>query len=185
MESLLVVFVDRALHQPPATYGLVVTAGAAGALAGTVATPMLSRSRQAALRAFSVSLLAAGGTFAVFGLLAAGLFAGMALFAAFSAAYSISNTLDEYLEQVLTPDHLRGRMIATIGAIGTAGYLIGIALGGPLTEVVDVRLVSIGTGIVIALAGVLGLAWMREPAPPEPAAGPGEPVTVPREAVGP
>lgn len=169
-ESLLIVFVDRALDEPSSTYPLLVTLGAVGGLVGTAATPLLATDRRSTLRAFGTSLVLAGGVFAVFAYAATGALSAFVLFGLFSLAYAVANVLDEYLEQDLTPDGLRATVIAAIGSIGTAGYLVGGALGAPLADAVGARPVAAVIAVVILVAGALSLALMRDPTPaPQPA----------------
>jgi len=162
-EPLLVVFVDRVLEAPPATYAYLATVGSIGGLLGAaIATPLAANPPMAA-RSFSVGLILAGLCFVAFAASGGSVAIAFLLFFAFSASYGVSNVIDEYLEQEMSPDHLRATVISTIGAIGTAGYLLGGALTGFAASTIGAAATAAGVGGVIVVAGVYALLTMRLP----------------------
>lgn len=162
-EPLLVVFVHRVLEAPPATYAYLATVGSIGGLLGAAMATPLAANPPLAARSFSVGLILAGLCFVGFAGSGGSVVLAYLTFLAFSASYGVSNVIDEYLEQELSPDHLRATVISTIGAIGTMGYLLGGALAGFAASTIGAAATAAGVGVVIVVAGVYASITMRLP----------------------
>lgn len=160
-EPLLVVFVDRVLAAPDATYPLLTTVGAVGGLLGAATATPLASDLSAAARSFSISLLLAGICFVLFAMSNGSPIVAFVTFFLFNATYGVSNVIDEYLEQELSPDHLRATVIAAIGAVGTLGYLLGGGLAGFVVASLGAENTAAGIGVAIAAAGVYSLLKLR------------------------
>ncbi len=160
-EPLLVVFVDHVLAAPDSTYPLLATVGSVGGLLGAVAATPLASSPSAAARSFSMSLLLAGICFVAFASSNSSIAIAFVTFFLFNSTYGVSNVIDEYLEQELSPDYLRATVISAIGAIGTLGYLLGGGLAGFAVSSLGAEVTATGIGVVIVAAGIYGLLKLR------------------------
>ncbi|WP_103064278.1 MFS transporter [Actinomyces qiguomingii] len=160
-EPLLVVFVDRVLAAPDATYALLATIGSVGGLVGAGTATPLAGDTSAAARNFSVSLVLAGLCFVVFAASNGSVIVAFIAFFLFNATYGVSNVIDEYLEQELSPDHLRATVISAIGAVGTLGYLLGGGFTGLAVNRLGPVSTAAGVGLVITCSGVYALLRLR------------------------
>ena len=161
-DCILVVFLlyaTRVLHLRPGALGLVLAAGGAGALLGSVAGgraariwglgPTLLASMTAACLSPIVFLLPRGAgalTTAVLG----------AAFFVHGAGVAVGNVNVVTLRQLLTPDRLLGRMNASYRLLAYGAIPLGSFLGGALGEWVGLRpALAIG-----ALALPSALLWV-------------------------
>ncbi|WP_147681112.1 MFS transporter [Actinomyces ruminicola] len=160
-EPLLVVFVDRVLAAPDATYALLATIGSVGGLVGAGAATPLAGDTSAAARNFSVSLVLAGLCFVMFAASNGSIIIAFVAFFLFNATYGVSNVIDEYLEQEMSPDHLRATVISAIGAVGTLGYLLGGGSTGLAVNSIGPVATAVGIGLVITCAGIYALFQLR------------------------
>lgn len=156
ISALFVLFAVDVLGLSPGALGLVFAAGAAGALAGSVAAAPVARRigigpavvwavvfECAALLPIAV----AGGP--------APLAIGVLLVAFFvnGAGVSLSSVQAISVRQTVTPDRLLGRMTASYRLIGYGGIPIGAFLGGLMGELVGLR-----GGILLGAIGMLSAA---------------------------
>jgi len=160
-------------------YGVLNVAwGAGGLLGALIAARVVSKNSETAAAVLGVlglgAFVAAVGVSLWFVLvpLFSLLFAGSDSFAfvGFSGIY-----------QRGTPDVIRGRMFAAVGAITTFASAVGYGFAGFLVGAVGWRPVYLGSGLIdMACAGALAIAlWMRASRPAEnpPLAGPQDPET--------
>jgi len=160
-------------------YGVMNVAwGAGGLLGALIAARVVSKNSETAAAVLGVlglgAFVAAVGVSLWFVLvpLFSLLFAGSDSFAfvGFSGIY-----------QRGTPDVIRGRMFAAVGAITTFASAVGYGFAGFLVGAVGWRPVYLGSGLIdMACAGALAIAlWMRASRPAEnpPLAGPQDPET--------
>jgi MFS family permease len=162
-----VVFLLRTVRLPPGTIGLLMGVGSLGAVAGAVAAARIGR-RLGPGRALALAGLGLG----LFGLLipltGPGprllFFAvGGALFAFWISVYAVVSVS---MRQALCPDHLFGRMTATVGfllwgAMPLGGVLAGAVAGawGPRTA-----LWTAAVGVLVAaVCLVLSRPWRADP----------------------
>ncbi|MEV7692123.1 MFS transporter [Microbacterium sp. NPDC089189] len=158
---LLLVHAVRELGLTAGHLGLIFSLGAMGAVVGAAAAP-------ASVRRFGVGpvLIACAGAESL--VLAAIPFAEVAwstpvivaalvgVFAVNGAGTSLSSVVALTLRQVRTPDHLLGRVNATMRWISYGVVAIGAGLGGLAGEAWGTR-----TGIAVGCAGVsLTLVWV-------------------------
>ncbi len=150
--ALLVVYVAQCLGKGPLEFGVLTTALAVGSVLGSAVGPTLTRlvAPRTVLVAglgLHVVLIAALGLISDYAVaLADGVAANVALYAAAVAVHSVRDTA--------TPTNFRGRVYGSITAITAPPALVSMLLGGWLADVVGVRAVFIGGG-VLALAGSL------------------------------
>jgi MFS family permease len=171
--AMLLVLLARDLQQQPGVIGLLFSAGSVGGLVAALASGWtIDRLGQG--RALWCSVLLAAGAQLLYplagrdwrlGLVAAGLFA-------VTAALTTYNITQITLRQRLCPDHLLGRMNATVRFFIWGTLPLGTLAGGALASWVGVReaLVVAGVGTILATVPLLlsPLRTLRGP-PAEPA----------------
>jgi MFS family permease len=162
------VFAREVFHVNEAAYGYLAAAFGIGATVGAVVLGAygdgLRRSRLAtsAIAAYGLALLAMGLT----PVYAGGLLAMFAIGAGYLVVVSALNTT---LQESVEP-RFRGRVVALYFMAFTGGYPLGALLQGWLADLVGVRPVVAGAGLVLAAYAALlvlrpGLAASLDPAP--------------------
>ena len=169
--TLFVPWTKDALNSDATGYGLLLSTQAIGGLAGAIVIGRLG-SRMDPLRLVILGSLA-------FGLIDLGLFTYPAIYPYIGPALVVMVVVGvpgaammagiATLEQTMTSDSHRGRVIGALGAIGAAGSLVGAVAAGFLGQALPVVLLLVvqGSGYVIAS---LTVAWMtrRERVPAVP-----------------
>ena len=156
--AVIILYLVRDLHLPPVLMGAIFAVGGVSSFFGaTLATPL---ARRLGLGRAMLLMALLGAPFAFFVPLAAGPLVLATTLLVIAQLGDGARTL--YLVsrlsllQAVTPDHLQGRLHATIGMIEGAATLCGLFLGGALGTVVGLR-----ATLFIACAGhLLGLAWL-------------------------
>jgi MFS family permease len=174
--SLLPVFADQVLGVGPAGYGWLVSAPALGALAGSLyASFRHLPERQGRLLLAAVAFY--GLATVVYGLSRWYWLTFLAL-ALSGLADLVSTVIRQTLRQMLTPDHLRGRMTSVNMIFFTGGPQLGEVEAGVVASLfasaavgVTVAVVSGGVATVLLAAGVAVLApvvreYVQPAAPP-------------------
>jgi MFS family permease len=156
LAAVSVLFLARELDQPPAVIGLVLAAGSAGGLVGALTAGQWIR-RLGQGRTVVTALLV-GPVALVLPLTTAG--AGLAWFALGMAAVAyggvVYNVAQVSFRQSVCPDHLLGRMNASIRFLVWGTIPIGGLLGGALGELIGLR----ATLLVTAVGMVLSPVWV-------------------------
>jgi MFS family permease len=157
LAAVSVLFLARELGQPPAAVGLVLAAGsAAGVLAAVTAGRWIRLLGQG--RTLVTALLVTGPLSLALPLATAG--AGLAWFALGMAAVAygavVYNVAQVSFRQAVTPDHLLGRMNASIRFLVWGTIPFGGLLGGALGEMVGLR----ATLVVTAAGMILCPVWL-------------------------
>lgn len=158
---LLTVYAVRDLSLTAGQLGLALSLGAVGAVLGAIAVPVtlgrLGVGRLmiacAAVECAALCLVplldARWSTWAVVGALAG-------IFAVNGAGTSMSSVVALTLRQLRTPDHLLGRVNATMRWLSYGAVAVGAGLGGVVGEVAGTR-----AGIALGAAGtLLTLVWV-------------------------
>jgi MFS family permease len=157
LAAVSVLFLARELAQPPAVVGLVLAAGSAGGVLGAFTAGLWIR-RIGQGRTVVTALLVTGPVAFVLPLAAAG--PGLAWFALGMAAIAyggvVYNVAQVSFRQAVTPDHLLGRMNASIRFLVWGTIPFGGLLGGALGELVGLR----ATLLVAAVGLVLCPVWV-------------------------
>ncbi|MHA6620838.1 MFS transporter [Pseudonocardia sp. DLS-67] len=157
LAAVSVLFLARELGQPPAVIGLVLAAGSAAGLLGAVTASRWIR-RLGQGRTVVTSLLVTGPIALVLPLTAPG--AGLAWFALGTGAIAyggvVYNVAQVSFRQAVTPDHLLGRMNASIRFLVWGTIPLGGLLGGALGELLGLR----ATLLVTAVGMVLSPVWV-------------------------
>ncbi len=160
--SLLVVFVTIELDASDLTFGIVLAAGAAGAVAGALAGARAVRA--VGTRAIlSGAVLAQGATLAATATATAPLLV-VALWFLNGVGAGAQRPVARSMQQRLTPNHLLGRVNVT-SRIFTRGIIIVGALGaGVVATATNVRVaLVIGGTIEVAAGVVIALVLRRAP----------------------
>lgn len=149
------IFMSRVLGLSPAAIGLIIAVGSLAALGGAALTPRLARFLGSA-RIIWFSLLVTG-PFALLtplaqpGWLLILLLAGLAIGELGQIVYAITNVS---LRQQLCPDHLLGRVNATMRFLIMGAFPLGALLGGILGDAVGTRATLLISGMIIACSGL-------------------------------
>ncbi len=173
--SVSVLFVLDVLHSTERAFGWMTGIGAVGGLVGAIAAaPVVRRvGRRRMLVGCSVATTAAFGLLGVAGNVVVAT-ALMFVAIGFSSAY---NVVGRSARQSVTPDHLLGRVIASVRVIGLGAIPVGAAIGGLIATWIGVR-ATFGFAAVLGVVGsaVLSRAvrWLADSpaAPTDPSADP-------------
>ena len=159
LEAVWILYVTRQLRIAPGLLGLIRASGSVGFLIGALLPGHVARRFGLGpaiiggilLTALSDLLtpLAGGPTIAVVAILVAAQFF-------FGLGLTIFNVGQVSLRQAATPDHLQGRMNATMHVIALSIVPLGGLLGGALGETIGPRT----TLITAALGEILSVAWL-------------------------
>jgi hypothetical protein len=173
--SLLPIFADQVLHVGAAGYGWLVAAPAVGALLGSIYTSVwpLPR-RQGVVLLWSIA--AYGVATIVYGL-SRSYWLTLAALAATGLADLVSTVVRQTLRQLLTPDHLRGRMTSVNMIFFMGGPQLGEMEAGLVASLfrsavvgVTVSVVSGGAATILLAAAVAAATpLVRRYEPPSPA----------------
>ncbi|MCC7124121.1 MAG: MFS transporter [Acidobacteria bacterium] len=156
--ALLPIFARDILHAGPTGLGWLRAAPAAGALTMALVTTQLSAWERPG-RVLLIAVAGFGAAMVGFGLSRSLLFSLCCLFLA-GVCDNISVVIRQTLEQVITPDHLRGRVAAVKTLFVSMSNEIGAfesgataAIFGPVASVVGGGLITVG------LVGVVRWGW--------------------------
>jgi len=159
LETVYLLYVTRNLKIAPGLLGLISACGGAGFLVGALLPDKVARRFGLGPSIIGgVLLLAlsdlltplAGGSIVV---IAAMLVASQFLFGLGFTVFDVGQTS---LRQIATPDHLQGRVNATMRVIGMGIVPLGGLLGGALGETIGPR----ATLLVAALGEILSVTWL-------------------------
>ncbi|GAA2098189.1 MFS transporter [Streptomyces albiaxialis] len=157
--SYLVLYARDVLGLGPTGYGVLLSASALGGLAGAWGAGRL-RARLGYGRAI-VAALALG----CLAFTAVALTTRLAVVAVALAAYighaALWNVLASSVRQKVTPDALRGRVIATTRLLSFCGLALGSLLGGRLAETLGLRAPFLVAAGIFAVAVGVALAGLR------------------------
>jgi MFS family permease len=160
--GVLVLYVLEVLRLPAGDFGFLLLAGGVGALAGSVATPPLTRRVGRAVMLTGGSVVAAAAT----GLMAftRNGFVAAALFAVAAAGIMVWNVLTMSLRQVLIPSELFGRVQGAYRTLVWGGIPLGSVTGGLLSGWLGIRWAFLVAGaIMLVLAVLLGRLLQAHP----------------------
>jgi MFS family permease len=156
--AVIILYLVRDLRLPPVLMGAIFAVGGVSSFFGaTLATPL---ARRLGLGRAMLLMATLGVPFAFFVPLAAGPLFLATILLVIAQLGDGARTLYLIhrlsLLQAVTPDHLQGRLHATIGLIEGAATLCGLFLGGALGATLGLR-----ATLIIACAGrLLGVAWL-------------------------
>ncbi len=151
--ALLVVLSTRHLHLQPNQFAWLLIAIGAGALAGPFLLP----------RRFGADVRLVFWPYVWRGLgdILLGLFMPLPVALAILFAYGVGTSTGAVTfgtsVQQRVPDGMRGRVFATLDVVWATGEIASIGVAGWLVDRVGIVVIYIGGGILLTLAGVLGL----------------------------
>ncbi|GAB3434421.1 MFS transporter [Flindersiella endophytica] len=159
-----VVFLVRDVRLSPTALGGLLALGSVAAMAGAALTPRLTRrfgeSTLVWLALAVTGPIALLGAFARPGWAAVLSVAGIAAGEFGQVVYAITSVS---LRQRLCPEHLLGRVNATVRFATMTPFPVGAMLGGVLGELIGPRLTLLAAGVVVALSPVpVYLAWRAD-----------------------
>jgi MFS family permease len=144
--SLLPVFADQVLHVGAAGYGWLVAAPAVGALFGSIYTSVRPLPRRQG-RVLLSSVAAYGLATVVYGL-SRSYWLTLAALAGTGLADLVSTVVRQTLRQLLTPDHLRGRMTSVSMIFFMGGPQLGEMEAGLLASLFRSAVVGVTVSVV-------------------------------------
>jgi MFS family permease len=159
LETVWLLYLTRNLEISPGLLGLISGFGGAGFLVGALLPDKVARRFGLGPAVIGGILLAAlsdlltplaGGSIVV---VAAMLIISQFLFGLGLTVFEVGQTS---LRQIATPDHLQGRVNATMRVIGFGIVPLGGLLGGALGETIGPR----ATLLVVALGEILSVTWL-------------------------
>ncbi len=155
---LMPVFAQNVLHGNAQTYGTLLAAVGIGAVLGALSLAMMGhRARRGqwlayASASFCVFLFAFSFT--------RSLWVSVPLLALVGFAMIQNNALANGLLQTLSPDHLRGRVMAAYAFVFVGMGPIGSLLAGTVAEIAGTP-VAVGAGALVLLAFASWVLWVR------------------------
>jgi MFS family permease len=157
--AIYVLYVTRELGLQPAVIGLILAVGGPGALLGALLAGPLAR--RFGLGTTIIGSIFIGGLSNLFIPLAGGppaVTTAMLMIPAFVGGMTspIYNINQVSLRQAITPDHVQGRMNASMRFIVWGTIPIGALLGGAVAQIIGLW----ATIVVMVLGGLLAPAWV-------------------------
>lgn len=178
--ALFAVLAVSIYHAGAGGTGVLYAAVSAGATVAALLTGWIKHARRLGMIVIW-AVLVWGAAVALAGT-AASLWVAAALLAIAGAADSVSAVCRSAINQMVTPDHLRGRMSSVFSLVVSGGPRLGDIESGSVADAFGVRfsvvsgglMCMIGVGLVVAAFPALArydtADWIREPGPePEPA----------------
>ena len=140
--ALFIIFLSRQLHLSPALIGVTYVAGSVGSLLGALTGvgflrlfgigPTIARSQLLTAVAYLSFPLAHGPQWSIVAIIMAGQFL-------WGTSRSIFNITQVSMRQAITPEHLLGRMTASMRFITWGVLPVGALLGGALGATIGIR----------------------------------------------
>lgn len=150
--AVLVLFAQHRLGLGPVGFGVLLTTGAAGSLAGTVAARHVERMLGTST-ALALGLTAGGCSGLIMGV-AHGIATAVASMVLGGVSSMIWNVAQISLRQSCTPDHLIGRVNGVHKLVTWGAMPLGALLGGAVASAAGLRAPFLLAGVVIILIGV-------------------------------
>lgn len=157
--ALFILFLSRRLGLSPAVIGLTYVVGSVGSLLGSLTGarvaawlgvgPTIARAQLLTAFAYLSFPLAGGPTWLAVAIIMAGQFV-------WGASRSIYNITQVSMRQTITPEHLLGRMTASMRFITWGVTPIGALLGGELGATIGIR----PTFFVVIVGEVIAALWV-------------------------
>jgi len=153
------VLADRVYHAGASGFGWLMGAFGGGMLLGTLAAAGLARRlRPATLIYGGMAIL---GTSLAGVSACPGLWPAVALAALAATGVGPSNAVILTMVQRATPQHLLGRVFASLSGLVQVAVPLGVAVASPLLDLWGPQRVLLGMGAGIVAAAALGRLWLR------------------------
>jgi MFS family permease len=157
--ALLVVLATRHLHVAAGGFGWLLAAIGGGALLGPFLSNWLTRGRYLDVRLLFVPYVIRGVGDVALGLVVGLPWALLILFV-YGLNTSTGMVASNTILQTVIPDRVRGRVFTLLDVTWAAMRLLSLALGGLVADRVGISAVYIAGGVLLTLAGVLGLVLL-------------------------
>jgi MFS family permease len=160
--AILVLYAQQILGLPPNGFGLLITVGGLGGLAGGFVAPSLTR-RLGHGTVLVAAILAAAVSQAAMALTSDTVIAGGALTVS-SAAFAVWNVASMTLRQRLTPEQLQGRVTGAYRTLLMGAEPVGALLGGITASLLGLRaplLLGVPILVITAFVGYRTVAGKR------------------------
>jgi MFS family permease len=149
MQVVVPIYALRTLHLAPATLGVIIACGSAGAFAGAVLAGRLAR-RVGVGPAMAVGMLAACAAYQLIPV-AAGrrevvIAALIGCYLLYGTGMALFNVHSLSIRQALVPNHMMGRVAASYRLVSWATIPVGGALGGLAAGIVGSRVTLLAAG---------------------------------------
>ena len=155
--ALLPLVVDRHFHLGAAALGWLESAWGVGVVAGGLLLGIWGGFKRRIVTSM-LGILGIGLATIVFGLTPSGMFAvAVGAMAFLGITNPLVNGPFEALVQTMVPAEMQGRVNALVTSLAGAAAPLGMAVAGPLSDAVDVRVWFVVGGLGCLLMGVLGL----------------------------
>ena len=149
-----VFFITRTLHAPALYYGLVGTSFGLGTIAGALGAGRLRQGPMNLATSLSVSVAVIGVAIGAVGLVRH-VDAVYPLMLLAGVALGVANVAAMTLFTLRTPDHLRGRVFATLNAATSGAEISSMAAGGAILVLVAPRTVFQIGGVAATLSALI------------------------------
>ena len=154
-------FITRTLHASALYYGLVGTSFGVGSVVGSLAARRLSHAPSALVRTALLNIFVVSVLLGTVGLVERVIYV-FPLMALTGLSVGVVNVASSTLFAVRTPEALRGRVFAAIGALFTSAEIGSMVLGGLLLSVVAPRTVyQLAGALSIVTVGIVGPLELR------------------------
>ena len=157
--ALLVILAERHLGTGPGGFGLLLGAIGAGAALGPLLLPRLTTNARRPALVFGPYLLR--GLVDIILATTRNLPTAMAALALYGVGTSTGMITYTSLLQAEVPDQNRGRVFAGFDMIWQTGRLASLGLGSAAADALGIQAVYILGGLLLLLAGTIGLAGLR------------------------
>ncbi len=157
--ALLVVLATKHLHLAAQGFGWLLAAIGIGALLGPFLSNGLTRGHSLDVRLLFVPYLIRGAGDVALGLVV-GLPWALVILFIYGLNTSTGMVASNTILQTVIPDRVRGRVFTLLDVTWAAMRLLSLGLGGLLADRVGIAAVYIVGGMLLALAGALGLALL-------------------------
>jgi MFS transporter, DHA3 family, macrolide efflux protein len=152
---LTFLFAVNVLHGGARAFGALEAVVGVGFLAGSLALAAMA-TRVHKGQVMIAGLLAMGACLALVAITGS-VWAAAVPFVAFGVANAaVLISVDTYLQQS-SPEGIRGRVLGTRFTLTQGTYAVSVLVGGALAGFVDVRVLFVVAGTIVALSGVVGL----------------------------
>ncbi len=157
--ALLVVLATRHLHLAAGGFGWLIAAIGVGALLGPFLSNWLTGGRYLDVRLLFVPYLIRGVGDVALGLVVGLPWALLILFI-YGLNTSTGMVASNTILQTVIPDRVRGRVFTLLDVTWAAMRLLSLAVGGLLADRVGISAIYVAGGMLLTLAGVLGLVLL-------------------------
>lgn len=154
--AVLVLYVVRALHQRPGTYGVLLAVGAIGGIAAGAGGARISL-RLGVWGSLLLAGLTMAGSQLVLGL-TANIIVAAAMLAANSAAFALFNMTAVTMRQRRVPNDLLGRITSLYGTVAGGTEALGALAGGGIAAAAGIRATMLAGVAPIAIV-IIWAAW--------------------------